>query len=146
MADPISIAASLITVLTLAASTCRRLSEYFVRFAKVPSTVQRCSFLLTNLASTFDKLKSLGSEIYLFHQSIQLPEGFNDRFKECTVDLHAIQRRVDRVRQNLGKNRVLRTWARMKYTILDERCLQEFFQRLQMYQLAFSLDFSIIQM
>ena len=145
MADPISIAASLITVLTLAGCTCRQLSAYFTRIAKVPTTVQRCSLWLMSLASTFDKLKSLGSEIHLYHYLIQLPEGFNDRLRECTVDLQAIERRVGQVRQNLGRNCVLRTWARIKYTALDEQCLQEFLQRLQMYQSAFSLDFIIIQ-
>lgn len=145
MADPISIAASLISILTLAGGTCRQLSEYFTRIARVPATVRHCSLWLTTLASTFDKLKTLGSEIRLYHQSIELPEGFNGRLRECTVDLQAIERRVGRVRQNLGKNRVLCTWTRVKYTILDERCLQEFFQRLQMYQSTFSLDLHIIQ-
>lgn len=145
MGDPLSIAASLIAVLGLAGGVCRQLSDYFNRIAKVPTTVQHCSAWLATLASTFDKIQLLGSEIHLLNQPIQLPEGFHHRLNECTADLQAIERRVDRIRKNLGRNRALRTWARVKYTMLDEQCLQEFFQRLQMYQSMFSLDFVIVQ-
>lgn len=146
MADPISIAASLIAIVTLAGSACRHISDGLVRIAKVSVTVQHSSLRLQVLASTFDQLQSLGTEIHLHNQPVKLPATFNDRLKECAADLQAMTLRVDRVRHKLESNRFLRAWTQMRYTLFEEQCLKNFFERVHMYQTTFSMDLNIIQM
>lgn len=145
MADPVSIAASCITVLSTAIWACRQLSKCIDRIAKVPRTVQHCSLLLKSLASTFDQLRSLGREVHLHSQPIELPEKFDDRLNECVTDLQMIEKRMSQVRQSLERNRLRRTWTQMKFNVFDEPHLKEFFERLQLYQSAFSLDLITFQ-
>jgi len=146
MADPLSLSANILAVLSFSLQSCNYLVNFFERIADAPTEVQHNIIWLQALYSTFSELQALGRDVHLRDAEIELPSGFYNRLEDCKADLLEMQTRVCRVGQNLKAGRLLHTWAKVKYSFAGDQWLTKLSRRLQTYQTTFTLDLITIQM
>jgi hypothetical protein len=146
MADPVSAAANIATVLVVTVQTCARLVEFYQKLTDAPAEVRHKALWLKALQSTFSELQTLVRDPRFSDFQAHLPAGFDARLADCGADLRQMESRVRRVCTRLDGGRMVQTWARVKHSFAGEQWSVGCSRRLQMYHSAFSIDLATIQM
>lgn len=139
MAEPLSITASVASVVTICIQTCHYLGTFFSKMKEAPVEAQQCQLYcraltaaLYELEKTHNKLKATGDSSF--------PKDFRDRLESCKTDLQAMQAFVDGLSYKINGEPLRKTWARISYTLFADERLKKFMYRLQIHQASFLLD------
>lgn len=146
MADPLSGAASALTLLGFSLSSCQFLLDLFLKAANAASEIQQHILWLQALHSTFTQLHELGNNPN--HRDILalLPPDFNDCLREANVDLQFMEVRARKINNDLTKRGAVHPWNKLKYAILADKHLSRLSERLQRYHAKFTIDLLTAQM
>ena len=144
MADPLSVAASVIAVAGLATSSCQYLYETLHRFVEAPNDLLRHLNMIRALQSTFAVIAGL--ETRALPVEMLSPE-FRKRLHDCLVDLQAMETLAQSIHSRMGQGTRRRTLARVRLSLGDQRqTLKSHLDRIQSYQQGFSLDLLLFNM
>lgn len=139
MADPLSIIASVTAVLTFSIQACRYIGEFVSQVHGAPTEIRQYQLCLQALTATFYELLKL-CNVNNLANDLKLPPEFNSRLISCKDDIEGMRMRIDRIAGSLDNGKVVKTWARMKFALFNDRQLEKFFGRVQIYQATFTLD------
>ena len=144
MCDPLSVIASALTVIEVAANSCEYLHKALKRFSDAPKDIQHHITTVQALQSTFASLSAL--EIDLANDQIVTPD-FKARLQACMLDLQALERLVKSFNAQLEEGKVRRTWAKLRWSSVDQRqTLRSHLSRIESYHTTFSLDLLLLNM
>ena len=144
MADPLGVAASVITVAGLATSSCQQLYKALHRFSEAPKDLQGHLATLKALHSTFAIIQGL--EQRSLPPEMLSPE-FRKRLRECLLDLQAMENLTQSFDSQMGQGRRRRALACVRLSLGDKRqMLKNHLNRLQSYHQSFSLDLLLLNM
>jgi hypothetical protein len=141
--DPLSAAANTIAVLGLTGQSCQFLFNFFRSVLEAPKDIQHYTATLRALHSTFSRIQLLCLDE---HYSVRLSPEFGPQLTQCMIDLKTTAAKIRKIDDMLTKSRVLRTWAKFKWSSSSDHWLGKFFSRVQMYHTMFSLELMTIQM
>jgi hypothetical protein len=139
MADPLSIAASIASLLTISIQSCRYISNFFTQVSSAPAEVSFYRLCFQALHATFSELQIIFTDCSLVGV-VLFPPGFDHRLESCKKDLEAVQAIINDMEQKMKGTRMRRTWASINNTLFTHERLEKFSNRLQQYQALFTLD------
>jgi hypothetical protein len=139
MADPLSIAASIASLLTLGIQSCRCLDKFFSKISDAPVEVKLYQLCFQAMDATFCELQTICGS-WPTTGEVTFPIGFAKRLTSCTEDLQSVDAFIRRVELDMGTTRVKRTCAKVKYAMFADDRLGKLSVRLQQYQASFTLD------
>jgi Fungal N-terminal domain of STAND proteins len=144
MCEPLSIAASVLAVAGFAANSCECLYKTLRLLSEAPKDLQHHLTAVQALRSTFAGIAALEKEVPV--AELITPE-IKARLHACMLDLQAIERLAKSFHAQLEEGRVRRTWAKMRWSSLDQRrTLKSHLSRIESYHMNFSLDLLLINM
>ena len=144
MCDPLSVIASAVAVIEVAAKSCEYLHKTLRRVSDAPKDIQHHITTVQALQSTFTNLSAL--EIDLENDLIVTPD-FKARLQACTLDLQVLERLVKSFNAQLEESKVRRTWAKLRWSSVDQRhTLRSHLSRIESYHTTFSLDLLLLNM
>ena len=139
MADPISITASVASILTISIQTCRYLGASFSQISEAPKEAEQYQLFFRALIAAFCELRKICGDSAA-PGVCPFPPDFKDRLESCKEDLEEMQAFVDGIDKNMKGKKMKKTWTRISYVLFADERLKKFMNRLQMYQATFMLD------
>ena len=141
--EPLSITASVVTLLAVACTSCQSIHSFLGGFADAPHDIKRNCAALQSLKSTLHCIQSLPAE---FEIGQYFTENLKARLEECMTDLCVVETRVHKAQGQIRKGKLRKTWMRLRWSVSDEHWLGRFFARVQTYQTVFALELMMLQM
>ncbi|USP79462.1 hypothetical protein yc1106_06736 [Curvularia clavata] len=139
MADPLSIAASIASLLTLGIQSCRFLSNFFSKISDAPVEARLYQLCFQAMDATFCELQAI-CESWPATGEVTFPMGFEDRLTSCMKDLQSVDAFIRKAQPDIYTTTMKRAWAKVKYAMFADDRLGKFSVRLQQYQASFTLD------
>ena len=145
MADPLSTVASVIAVAGLAASTSKKLIDFFQKLPSIPADIEHSFRALHSLHQT---LLNVQEESTNAGSSHQYAPYFCERLRDCVADLAAYEAKLYKISakfdkqnsvQDICNGRVKRFWQKVKWQIVQEEETIRFLNRIKLYHAEFSM-------
>ena len=144
MCDPLSITASVLTVVACAAQSCDGLCRFLRSISEVSEDIQHHIAALQALQSTFAGIAALERDIPI---RAFIKPAFKVRLNECMLDLQEMEKLVKSFHIQLEEGRVRRMWTRVRWSSLSHNHkLQKYLSRIESYHTTFSLDLLLLNM
>ena len=139
MADPLSITASVASVLTISIQTCRFLGTFFSQISEAPADAEQYQLFFRALIAAFCELQIICNDKTNTGGTL-FPPDFKDRLESCKEDLEEMQTFVEGINYEMKGKKLKKTWTRISYVLFADERLKKFRIRLQIYQATFMLD------
>lgn len=118
MCDPLSVASSVIAVVTVAAQSCDSLCTFFRSYIDTAEYLKHYISTLEGLKAVFAGIAELDKE---FSRHLDFDQGLKGRLEECGVHLQAIEKTVMRSYNRLQSSRADRLWTKVKWSTAYQR-------------------------
>ena len=145
MADPLSIAASVIAIAELAARSCECLYKYIKHFSEADGELNEHLDAVKSLRIVFSGIADLQQD----HPDLasHLTADFSNRLEICLTELQETERYVQSYKMRLDQGRVRRAWAKARWSSVDHRQrLKKRLDRISFHYRTFSLDLILLNM
>ena len=140
--DPLSAAASVVGLLSVAGNSCKSVLVFFRSFSDAPADIQSQYVSIQSLQTTFTALGTLYANLPTSEQSN------HGLAAKTTVFLGKIEVIEDKIRLSnamLSRGTIHRTWARIKWSLAADRWLEKFFDGLIIWNIVFSNEVAAVQ-
>lgn len=118
MLDPLSVAGSVIAVVTVATQSCDSLCTFFRSYGDTAEYLKHYISTLEALKAIFATITELNGEAS-YHFSFD--QGLRGRLEECGLHLQAIEEIVMPSHHKLQMSKVDRVWTKMKWSTASQR-------------------------
>lgn len=143
MADPLSIAASVLTIAELAARSYECLYKYTKGFLEADDELKDHLAAVKNLSSIFFSIGALKKNNP--DLDCHLTADFDDRLKTCLAELRAIESSVLLYNAQFERSRARRALAKARWSSVDNRQkLKRKLDRIELHRKLFSMDLMLL--
>lgn len=144
MAEPLSITASTIAVVGLAAECSKLMLSFFHGVKHVPAKVHDALIALRSLHVTLTSLQEIGTKL---DPKYKFSTHFCHRLDECLKELKVFEVKIDKIdakfdKGQIGKRNVetRRTWGKIRWLLDGQQETKRFLERVKIYQNEFFLE------
>jgi hypothetical protein len=141
--DPLSVSASVITLLAAATTSCRALSSLYHETSRATENASASSALFHALLSHFAQLEVICRALPA--SSIVMLE-LHQRLCVFLRDIKNDALAIESVRKEMTRSRVRRTLANIKWTTTTHDRSEKFLEKLHAWNVIFSNNLQVIQM
>ena len=144
MPDPLSIAAGITAIATLAAQSCSHLYSFLKAFTETSDELEHHLLTIQALRSTFASISRLEQENA---NDLLTSSAFRARLQKCTQDLLAFEKLVEPFQQRLNEGTLRRNWAKLKWSSIEQRQnVKKYLARFDSYQTTLTMDLLLLDM
>ena len=142
--DPLSVAASVITLLDAACKSSKFIYSFFRDIIDGPSVVQNHCIFLQVLQGSLTQLREICA---IVEPQNELVMKIRTNVNQCLKDLEIAERRIMVADRNMRSRNTRRTWALVRWALFKgDPWIHNFFSRMKMWQNTFACDLMLLQL
>ena len=141
--DPLSATANCIAIVGIAYKSCQSLNELFHGLTEAPKEVCQSCAAVKSLAAILSHIISLHNE---GREEQVFSLDFQNCLQTCASDVVLVEKRLMKMDASLRKGILHRSWTKLKWSSSADQWLGRFFDRVQTYNVVFSLELVALQM
>lgn len=142
MCDPLSVSASILTVINVAAQSCEILYKAFHLFGGAGEDLNHYLSILESLKGTFAGIAKLEKDAGSPHV---IPKSLKDRVEECGLHLRDIESLVRPSYEKFQQSKTDRLWIRIKWsTAYQTQKIERLMTRIESHYKALTLELLLL--